>query len=143
MKKRYVFILLLFGLLFYKEELAEQYDTYFPQEEETADWVSFEGDRLYRNLETYDFDNQLELLADFEKKIQNELVEVSKSTASTSDEDGNNSYKGKLICQLAVVYQKTAMWYLQHGQEMVYVEYMQKYQDALVECADLRLAAQD
>ncbi len=133
MKKLIVFIILLLLLFFFRENLNEYWIKHFSEKTHESSWLLSERNSLYDDLSGTDFSIAIESLTRFQTKIQNELNRVKSENGEST-----RGYRRNLVCELAAVYKKMAMQYLQNGEEEMYMKFIGKSQAELTECANLK-----
>lgn len=132
MKKRLVFILLIAMAFFYRQEISDHYLRFFSSPADSADWMEMQTRKLDQELATADYGLSIQLLQDFSGKIEQALQ-------SLDSDKKHHKNRVFMTCKLASVYKKIALYYLQPGKEELYMQYIQKSQEELGKCADLRL----
>jgi hypothetical protein len=136
MKKILILIGILLILFFFCGHLTGYWTQFFGEvKEDPTEWLVQKRDGFYLSLPEMDFTTAIQSLSDFENSINENLSGLNKSE---EDEDNKRAYHRSLICELAVVYKKTAMLYLNNGKDDLYIAYTRKSQDKLVECANLK-----
>jgi len=136
MKKLLVIIGILILIFLFKDQLNPYWIEFYPsfKKDEPMTWVMTEGEELYRDLPEMDFDTAILSLKNFETKVTGNLQKLGEMGL---EEEQRRTYRRKLICELAVVYKKLAMFHMSKGNDDLYIKYIQKSRDKLAECADL------
>lgn len=80
-----------------------------------------------------DFMSALHALQNFEKDIEHGLAELEKQ-----DNTDSRKYRRRLECELAIVYRQTATLYLQQGDDENYMTFIQKSQEQVQICSNLK-----
>lgn len=80
-----------------------------------------------------DFISATAALQEFEKDIEHDLVVLKKK-----DDAGSRNFRRRLECELAVIYRQAATQYLQQGDDENYMAFIQKTQDQVRICSDLK-----
>jgi len=132
MKKLLAVITLLAILFFFREQLTDYSSQFFKNSENPLVWTGNRRTRLNSELQNMDFSSSITALQDFENDIQKELKNLQ-----STDDKRSHSFRRQLICELAVIYKKAAMQYLENGDEELYIKFIAKSQTQLAECADL------
>lgn len=132
MKKIIVAVILIILIFFFKEDLADQYRQHFPEEQVDLPWMDRGKENIDLSIAKADFDTSIVLLQEFESKLQKEIEGI----AAESNDTKRRQYRRQLICELAALYKKMAMQYLQNGQEMMYMQYIGEYRDQLQVCTE-------
>ena len=136
MKKILAVIILLAILSFYRDSIIDYSAQFLEEDQDSFAWVGSQRASLEEKLPRMDFNSSVTALQDFENEIQKSIQNLNQN----DDKSLYNSRRRQLICELAVVYKKTAMQYLANGDAEMYTAYIQKSQNQLIECADLNNA---
>lgn len=110
---------------------------FFKKDENPNAWLGTQRARLENDLPRMDFNSAIAALQEFEDQIEHTLVDLQ----ATNDK-GIATFKRQLICELAVVNKQTAMQHLGNGNDEKYLEYHQRSQNYLTECAALKKTAE-
>ncbi len=120
-------------VFFYRQELQQYIHAFFSSEEEPFEWVRFRSENLYPQLPTMDFMSAINTLQHFEQDLEHELAKLEKQ-----DEADSQTSRRRLECELAVIYRHTASLYLQQGDDENYMVFLQKTQDQVQLCSNLK-----
>lgn len=132
MKKLLFCIIGLLLLFFFRDGLNEYWIEHFGPKTDESSWLVNGRNSIATDLSGSDFAISIEHLITFKDKIEKELQRIKSSNTESS-----RKHRGKLVCELSVVYKKMAMLYLQNGDEELYMQFIGKSQAELAECADL------
>jgi len=132
MKKTIIIILFLVAVFVFRDRLIGFTMAFFSKEDNQQDWMLSSRNEVYDQLPILGFDRSLPLLEEFENRLQAELENYQ------GLEPKERVDKRYTICELAVVYKKTAILYFENGTYEKYLEFIKKSQDRLVECANLQ-----
>lgn len=129
MKRIVIIVLLLVTAFIFRSELLDMSMLSFNKGEVSHNWIITTRNKVYNDLNGLDFKPSLDILEDFSQSLKAEL-----GRSQNADSAGRGS-KHYAICELAVVYEKTALLYLHNDSYEKYIEFIQKSRERLAECS--------
>ena len=129
MKRTVIIVLLLVTAFIFRTKLLDMSMLLFHKEEISHNWIITTRNKVYSDLNGLDFVPSLDVLEDFSQSLK---AELGRTQYVDSDRRGIRRYA---ICELAVVYEKTALLYLHNDSYEKYIEFIQKSRERLAECS--------